>query len=106
MLLLDEATSALDATNQKLVAENIEKELEAELKAHKEAGTHKDRIAGFKLKMRSVTHFIDHKRMGEVGFSSADAHHRITEVRKARLLGDDDDAFPSVPMLDRAHTVN
>merc|ERR1711924_250161 len=31
------------------------KELEAELKAHKEAGAHKDRIAGFNLKMRSVT---------------------------------------------------
>jgi len=80
------------------------KELEADLKAHTEAVAHKDRIAQFRLKLRSVTHFVSHGKLEDAEFTSVQARDRINEIRKAKLLGDDD-APPSPPLLDRARTV-
>ena len=43
--------------------------------------------------------------MSKAEFSSSDARNRITEVRKASLVGGDDDEAPAAPLLDRARTV-
>ena len=58
------------------------KELEADLKAHTEAVAHKDRIAQFRLKLRSITHFVSHGKLEDAEFTSV--RHATVSTRYAR----------------------
>ena len=97
----------LDKLDRAKLCDKIE-ELEGELRAHAEELAHKNRMASFKLKLRSVVHLMsDHEHFDDAPFEPADAAARIKQARAERLrksLVADDMMPPDMPALVRAQT--